>query len=132
MELIGITIEEFKSAVAAASENYGGNLVIHDDAKAISGKSSRGRVTVLDSRGWGARRSWSGRHGKWACWHAYRDVMEEIFNINSDARLRTSLAVYDGLDGFRENYPATAYKNIGSMMQPAYMPQLCDCRDENY
>lgn len=129
MEIIGVTLEEFKSAVESASANYGGNLVIHDDAKAISSRSSRGRVTVLDSRGWGARRSWSGRHGKWACWHAYRDVLTEIFEINPNARVKTSLADYRGVDGFESSYPATAYKNIGSMMQPAYMPELCDCTD---
>lgn len=127
MEIIGVTLEEFRSAIATVTAEYGGNLVIHDDAKAISGRSCRGRVVVNDSRGPGARWSWSGRHGKWACWHAYRDVLTEIFDINPDARVRTSLAHYVGRDGFESSYPATAYKNIGSMFQPAYMPELCEC-----
>lgn len=129
MELIGITLEEFKSAVSSVSADYDDNLVIHDDAKSTSSRSSRGRVVVKDSRGAGARRSWSGRHGKWACWHAYRDVLTELFEINPNARIRTALTVYNGEEGFEQSYPATAYKNIGSMVQPAYMPELCDCDD---
>jgi hypothetical protein len=127
MELIGITLAQFETAIANVTASYGGNLEIHDDAKSVSSRSSRGRVVVRDSRGPGARRSWSGRHGKWACWHAYRDVMLALFEQNPNARIRTSLAVYDGLDGFEATYPATAYKNIGSMVAPAYMPELCDC-----
>lgn len=129
MELIGITIDQFKSAVALVTAEYGGNLEIHDDAKAVSSRSCRGRVVVKDSRGAGARRSWSGRHGKWACWHAYRDVLVELFETNPDARIRTALTVYNGRDDFEASYPATAYKNVGSMIQPAYMDELCDCTD---
>jgi hypothetical protein len=127
MELIGITLAQFETAIANVTASYGGNLEIHDDAKSVSSRSSRGRVVVRDSRGPGARRSWSGRHGKWACWHAYRDVLTELFEINPDARIRTSLTAYIGRDGFESSYPATAYKNIGSMVAPAYMPELCDC-----
>src|SRR5258708_20024708 len=75
----------------------------------------------------GARRSWSGRRTPTACWHAYRDVLEAMFGEYPDARARTSLAVYRGLDGFKRDYPDTAYRNIGSQMCPAYMPELCDC-----
>lgn len=129
MELIGITIDQFETAVHTVSARYGGNLIVHRDAKAISGRSSRGRVVVRASGGEGARRSWSGRRGPWACWHAYRDVLSELFDVNPEARIRTSLTTYDGARGFQLNYPATAYKNIGSMVSPAYMPELCDCPD---
>lgn len=132
MELIGITVDEFRSAVRSVSEQYGGNVIIHADAKATSSRSSRGRVVVRDSRGPGARRSWSGRRGPWACWHVYRDVLTELFDAHPEAKVRTSLATYDGEDGFNQNYPATAYKNVGSMVAPAYMPELCDCADENF
>lgn len=71
-----------------------------------------------------------------ACWHAYRDVMLAVFAINPDARIYTGLAKYRGLAGFLDHFPATAGENIGSMVQPAYMPELCDCdsatRDRSY
>jgi len=127
MELIGITLIQFEAAVATVSSKYDGNLAVHDDAKSTSSRSSRGRVVTLDSHGQGSRRSWSGRHGKWACWHAYRDVMLALFEVNPDATIRTSLATYKGRQGFLDTYPGTAYHNIGSMVAPAYMPELCDC-----
>lgn len=128
MQLTGITLEQFHSVVETISiAAYDGNLAVSDDAKAISGNSCRARVVTVSSRGTGARRSWSGRHGKWACWHAYRDVMLALFEVNPNARIRTSLANYRGRAGFMAEYPETAYKNIGSMVSPAYMPELCDC-----
>lgn len=75
----------------------------------------------------GARRSWSGRRIAAACWHAYRDVLAGVFEVNPNARVVTAMSKYVGLSGFHANYPATANANIGSMMQPAYMPELCDC-----
>lgn len=75
----------------------------------------------------GARRSWSGRRIQAACWHAYRDGIRAVFDRNPDARVYTGMAKYIGVQGFEDNYPATANRNIGSMIQPAYMPDLCDC-----
>lgn len=131
MEITGITADQFRTAVRVVSEQYGGNLVIADE-KPTSSRSCRGRVAVANSRGPGARCSWTGRRGPWACWHAYRDVLAELFETNPNARVRTSLAVYKGRDGFNSSYPATAYKNIGSMVAPAYMPELCDCTGQDY
>lgn len=130
MEMTGITFEDFNDACRAVSIRYGRNVRMHADAKAVSSRSSRGRVEVLDSHGPGARRAWSGRHGRWACWHVYRDVLSELFDTNPEATIRTSLTVYKGARDFELIYPGTADKNIGSMMSPAYMPELCDCGPE--
>ena len=75
----------------------------------------------------GARRSWSGRRIKASCWHAYRDVLAALFDVNPAARVKTAMADYNGRDAFYDRYPATAHRNIGSMMQPAHMPDMCDC-----
>jgi hypothetical protein len=55
--------------------------------------------------------------------------MRALFAIDPHARLRTGMAFYDGAEGFEATYPATAYKNIGSMMAPATMPDLSLDRD---
>jgi hypothetical protein len=68
-----------------------------------------------------------GRRIPAACWHAYRDVLAALFDQCPAARVRTALAVYRGREGFERHYPATAYVNVGSQMQPAHMPELCDC-----
>lgn len=110
-------------------ELYGGNVRVHPDSKPLGSESYgfRGRIMVVDSRGPGARTSWSGRHGPYACWHAYRDVLARIFETYPNARVRTSMAHYVGAAGFEETYPATADRNIGSQFAPAYMPDLCEC-----
>lgn len=125
----GVKFDTVKAAIEGVSEEYGGNLRVHSDAKplGVDGYGFRGRVDVSDSRGPGARVSWSGRHGPWACWHAYRDALRAVFEVYPHATVKTSLATYKGSDGFESTYPATANKNIGSMAAPAYMPDLCDC-----
>jgi len=112
--------------MAKVSTDYDGNLVVTADSYQ-SGSLVRARVGVLSSREPGARRSWSGGRIPSACWHAYRDVLAALFDQRPAARVRTALAVYRGREGFERDYPATAYRNVGSAMQPAYMPELCDC-----
>lgn len=127
MDITGVTFEEMQAVVSIVADTYGGNVELHADARALNSRSFRGRIVTKTSDGPGARRSWSGRRGKWACWHVYRDVMAEAFEINPNARVKASLANYKGQRDFEQSYPATAYKNIGSMVSPAYMPELCDC-----
>lgn len=132
MQITGITPDQFIHAVSIAGRDYGNNL----EAQITSVQSPtrfRARVVPIASSSApktpakGARKSWSGRCCKAACWHAYRDAMYQVFAINPKARVATSMAVYKGLDGFEDIYPATADQNIGSCFSPAYMPDLCDC-----
>lgn len=135
MQITGITPHQFLEAVRKVSARYGDNL----DAEFGSQQSAtrfRARVVPIVSGATtcapgvsapGARKSWSGRRIKAACWHAYRDVLIEVFAINPDARVYTAMAKYKGVDSFNEQFPRTADQNIGSMMSPAYMPELCEC-----
>lgn len=137
MIITGITPEDFRSAVAKISmAHYSENLRVEIGTQ-MSPTRFRARVIVAESGAamWpktelsapGARRSHSGRRLKAACWHAYRDAIQGVFDVNPNARVYTGMSKYVGLDGFLENYPATAHQNIGSTVQPAYMPDLCDC-----
>lgn len=96
-----------------------------------AGKSNyRVAASVADSRGDLARRSWSGRRGPWLCWHGFRDFFYGIYAEDRDALIVTGIGGgtrYNGLEGFERNYPQTANVNIGSMMQPSYMDENCDC-----
>jgi hypothetical protein len=126
VEIRGATLADFEAAVAKVSADYDGNLVVHRDSYQ-SGSLVRARIGLASSREPGARRSWTGRRIPAACWHAYRDVLAALFDQCPAARVRTALAVYRGREGFERHYPATAYVNVGSQMQPAHMPELCDC-----
>jgi hypothetical protein len=130
MEIRGVPFEQVTRITEKVSaQSYGGNVIVHRDARDLATRNGgfAGRITVADSSGPGARRSWSGRRMPAACWHAFRDVLAEIFEQYPDARARTAMANYIGRDGFHATYPQTADKNIGSQVRPAYMPDLCDC-----
>lgn len=127
----GFTYQAAVDVIDTVSEFfYSGNVIVHPDAYDYrgNGRSFRGRILVTDSRGPGSRTSWTGRHGPYACWHAYRDVIGGILALAPDATVRTGIAVYKGEAGFLATYPETAHRNIGSVFEPAYMPDLCQCR----
>jgi hypothetical protein len=127
VDIRGLSLEDFQAIVAYVSKDgYDGNIVVERHAHGTDRRLAA-RLWATDGHGPGARTSWSGRHGHAACWHAYRDVLAELFERFPTARVRTALAVYRGQEGFERDYPATAYINIGSQMQPASMPELCDC-----
>jgi hypothetical protein len=127
MRMSGVTETQFRSIVTRVSESYAGNLIVHQDAHPNGQSGCTARVTVTDSYGAGTRVTWMGRHGPYACWHAYRDVLALLFTEHPTAIVRTGLEVYRGAAGFLADYPATGDKNIGSQMQPATMPEMCDC-----
>lgn len=139
MIVTGITPDQFRDVIAKLNVvDYQHNLTAHIGREYSATRFSCRVIPEDSGTNWtssndgkmsapGARRSWSGRRLKAACWHAYRDVILGIFHVNPDARVYTGMAKYVGLQGFLDAYPQTAHQNIGSMAQPAYMPDLCDC-----
>jgi len=75
-------------------QRYDGNLRVHQDAHALygNGYGMAGRFDVASSRGFGARRSWSGRRTTAACWHAFRDAYRAILTADPTATIVTSMA----------------------------------------
>lgn len=136
MKITGVTLVDFRWCVNDVSHRvYDGNVMMHEDSDDLpalkSGKPvCRARLTIGDSRGPGSRVSWSGRHGPWACWHAYRDVLMRVFERYPDAVVTSGFhwtVTYRGMEGFQELYPETGRRNIGSQLEPVTMPELCDC-----
>lgn len=136
MEIKGLSLTEFRSCVHEVStRRYAGNLRMGDNAyDRADGKNGThyctARLRVLDSRGPGSRTSWTGRHGPYACWHACRDVLHEVFRRYPNAVIRAGhgwRVTYRGLAGFLADYPETAHVNIGSVIDPVTMPELCEC-----
>lgn len=130
MQISGLTASEFAAVVERVSrELYDGNLTVWDSAPSAlnrAGNRFRQRLRVRDSRGRGARRSWSGRRQPAACWHTVRDVVRATLAQYPGAVFRTAYAVYDA-ETFEERYPRTGTINVGSLAQPVTMPDLCEC-----
>jgi hypothetical protein len=130
MQISGVALGDLYAITSRVSERvYGRNVIVSPDAHAVGPNRITGRLRVLDSRGAGARTAASGRHGPYACWHVYRDVLRELFGGYPRATVSTALASYRGADGFERNYPATRHRNMGSLLSPAYMPDLCVTAD---
>lgn len=127
MIITGITCAELAEAVAKVNAgDYAGNIVVENcEAKNAKGTRLSVKLGTKDSRAHGSRRAWSGRHGKWLCWHGFRDVFRAVYDINEDAVIRTGLEAYKGRDGFENSYRDTADRNAGSMASPAYLPDMC-------
>lgn len=135
MFITGLTQSQIADAVSVANKSYAGNIVI-ERLEATSGSGIRHnlKLGVANSRVAGARRSGSGRHGKWLCWHGFRDVIRAMMVTNPDTVVRSSQAVYRGSDDFENVYPDTAYVNVGSLFQPSYLAENCvgECAGQAY
>ncbi|MHC4278166.1 MAG: hypothetical protein ACYSTI_12725 [Planctomycetota bacterium] len=44
------------------------------------------------------------RTGPAVCWHAHRDFMRAVFEINPEAKIKTSFTAYNNAEHFEENY----------------------------
>lgn len=139
MDITGLTLEQFRQCANQVSyDAYGCNVIVHGDAHNRTASKDgtphcTARLAVRDSRGLGSRTSWTGRHGPYACWHAYRDVLEKVFTRYPNAVIRAGSSwrvTYRGMDGFRATYPETGNRNVGSQLEPVTMPELCDCGEE--
>lgn len=135
MLLSRVTPEQVEACIAACNTRYAGNVVgewrVRGGVNYLSHKTPRwrGRIIVRDSRRLGARRSASGRRMPAACWHVFRDVIGEIMRVYPDAKVQTSLAVYTP-GTWMDKYPATGWVNVGSVMEPRRMMDMCECSDE--
>lgn len=127
MIITGLTTTELRDVVAKLNAtDYDGNIVV-EGCNAVSSTGTRISVKLgtADSKRHGSRRAASGRHGKWLCWHGFRDVFRAVTAVNPSARIATGKTVYKGAQGFEDTYMGTADQNVGSMSSPAYMPELC-------
>ena len=63
------------------------------------------------------------------CWHGFRDFISEIYKFHPHVRVVSSTATYLNKQDFEYKYPNTAYKNIGSQIQPLEYHNACLCNE---
>jgi len=91
------------------------------------------RLSVKDCKGPGHKLGFtitkSGRRRRLsaACWHVFRDVIQGIYDTDTDAKVKTSIANYTNKENFMGWYEDTGNINIGSMMEPLYFKDACEC-----
>jgi hypothetical protein len=170
MEIRGLTLEQIQQAIQEVNHlyyGYNGNITLGNalgygyvDAESLNNRGDAFKVGlgVESSRRPGARVSpemyfygsdtRKPRRVASPCWHANRDFIRAIFEINPDARIRTALTntddfaawseylgygrkrQYTGSEHFEDLYQYTD-KNIGNSFSHVAHSEACNC-DEGY
>lgn len=122
-------------ALAAVNAEFDNNIVFSrfDFAGRTRKGGSKYQVTlsVKSSKGKGARRSHSGRRIAAACWHVYgtfMDALPESATISAPAVVGYSSMGREKI-ARRDRRPGDEWQdwNIGSLFQPMYYSEACDC-----
>lgn len=114
------TQDDLALALARVNLEYENNLSLTEPTRRTGGIRLVATAGKIGCR-------WNHRMNKRlsaASWEAHRDFLRELFEIKPKASVRTRFAHYNGKEGFEEKFPATAYVNIGSQMEPCTMPDL--------
>ena len=132
MKAWNIELDKIRKIVNTVSkEKYENNLILdeggfHSPPKKV-GKAISFTLRVNSSKEPGHTITHSGKRWVSACWHCHRDVMIAMFKYNPNIRIKSAIADYKGKEDFKFKFPATAYINVGSMMQPRNMEDGCEC-----
>jgi hypothetical protein len=108
------------------------NLSVPSDAYTPAGRRKKGRnaVKVLwqrTSAGYGAK---DGQKVHAVCWHGFRAFFRGVYEVAPDARFKTAMATYDGVEGFEATHPGTGYRNIGSQARLVQAREACECWED--
>lgn len=122
MQITGISFEDFQTKVLDAlnSTKFEDNNIIASNVRIHSNNRFSVKIDMSDSRKPGSRRSASGRHGKYASWWTFFDIMAGVYNLNEGARIKTGNTVYRGYSDFNSQTMFGPQINIGSAWYPAY------------
>ena len=128
MVVKNITSKQLTEAVVELNTSYDNNIKFNN-REVINNKGTRHRFTirVKDSRGDGSRhghsRNKNGEHRRTnsACWHTHGDLFDILFKINNECEVRSGGKLITSDNGNWED------RNIGSIMEPMYFSEACEC-----
>jgi len=131
MIIWGLTHEDMNKALEVTNKDYDGNVMFK------SGPDKKGNglsftLRVASGKLLGHRLGFPNHEGKQrriasACWHVHRDFMSACFAINPEARIKSTMADYQGISDFEYSFEQTGDQNIGSQVHPLYFRDACEC-----
>lgn len=125
-----IVHDKLIDAVRWASASYFSENIVVKDIRILTSHRATLTVRAVSSSGPGARRTRHNRRSVHACWHAYRDVIREVFRKYPDAQITTGLTCYRSPQHFEAVHHHTANMNIGSPLDVIPIVSLCECRHQ--
>ena len=128
MRAYNATIEQLEKALAETTKAFNNNIMFNrfDTSRTRAGIVINFTLKVKNSSGKGARRSTFDRHKLIsACWHVHGTFFDELLKINPKAEIVSSL----GGQKIRitEDGGNWTDANIGSMVNPVYASEACEC-----
>ena len=111
---------EIRQALALVNRDFDNNLEFNNYER-ISETRIRLTLKVRDSKKKGSKLGYNGRHIINACWHAHGYFFEALLSIQPKAVIKSALATITANSG---NWTDT---NIGSIMEPLYFSEACEC-----
>lgn len=122
MQITGISFSDFMTKVIEPlnATKFADNKIQLSNVREHSKNRFSVKIDMSDSRAPGSRRSASGRHGKYASWWTFYDIMAGVFDLNESARISAGTTIYKGYSSFVAQTVYGPQDNIGSMMSPFY------------
>lgn len=119
-QVFGLTLDQVREqcAMMGVAVRGGENLLF--TVGADRGRAVRVNLRVRDSHGPWARRAASGRHGPWACWHAFGVLYDRLFLAGATKVVSGPFTYRSAADNWQD-------WNCGSMVRPMMMSECCDC-----
>ena len=131
MKLYNVPLHELRAALSSVSCLYEGNLIFNRLEQRRNHVIFTLRVLRSGAPGHrlGFSRTSKGNRRRLtaACWHAHRDLLALVFERFPCVKLVSAVATYRGRDDFESNHGFTGYNNIGSVMEPLYHHNACEC-----
>lgn len=125
------SVEDVRDIVGIVStEDYDENLMI-TSAYAAGANNIALTIGVKDADGPGARVV-NGRHYSIACWHAYQDVLDELYERFPNARVTTGVAKYISAEHFDASYDVTGERPLDSRHPSLRVMDACDCKEVHH
>ena len=97
------------------------------------GRGFRFRLGLLEVNGQPGQKHWRRlnhtltRKVNAVCWHGHKSFMDAIYQLSLETVIITAFARYDGYQDFLDKFQDTYYHKIGSMVQPCYYGDACEC-----
>lgn len=122
MIISNVTKDDIQLAINSVQKTYSDNAII-TELDALNAKRTRWHVQlgVLNSNGKGARRGFSGRRIKKACWHIHGHFFAYLLARGAVIRCG-ALVMRCPADNWQD-------RNIGSVVNPLLFSAACNCAE---
>ncbi|MEK7505901.1 MAG: hypothetical protein AAB597_03360 [Patescibacteria group bacterium] len=91
------------------------------------GRGLRFTLRPGDDRKWQRRSATSGRRINAVCFHGHKAFMEAVFALYPEARIKSVMADYRGVEEFNRQHEEVGDRNISNRMRPMSFWKACDC-----